>query len=33
MAKENINKMKREPNVWENMIANDTSEKDLMSKI
>ena len=24
MAKENINKMKREPTVWENIFANDT---------
>ena len=33
MAKENINKMKRKPTVWENMFANDTSDKDLISKI
>ena len=32
MAKENI-KMKREPTVWENIFANDTSDKDLISKI
>ena len=25
--------MKREPTVWENMFANDTSEKGLISKI
>ena len=25
MAKENISKMKREPTVWENIFANDTS--------
>ena len=33
MAKENINKMKREPTVWENIFANDTSDKGLISKI
>ena len=33
MAKENISKMKREPTVWENVFANDTSDKDLISKI
>ena len=33
MAKENIKKMKREPNVWENIFANDTSDKGLISKI
>ena len=33
MAKENIIKMKREPNVWENIFANDTSDKGLVSKI
>ena len=33
MAKENISKMKREPTVWENMFANDTSDKGLISKI
>ena len=33
MAKENNIKMKREPTVWENILANDTSGKDLMSKI
>ena len=33
MAKENISKMKREPTVWENIFANDTSEKGLISKI
>ena len=32
MAKENI-KMKREPTVWENIFANDTSDKGLISKI
>ena len=33
MAKENINKMEREPTVWENIFANDTSDKGLISKI
>ena len=33
MAKENIPKMKREPTVWENIFANETSDKDLISKI
>ena len=33
MAKENIIKMKREPTVWENMLANDTLDKGLISKI
>ena len=33
MAKENSIKMKREPTVWENIFANDTSEKVLISKI
>ena len=33
MAKENINEMKREPTVWENIFANDTSDKGLISKI
>ena len=32
-AKENSIKMKREPTVWENIFANDTSEKGLISKI
>ena len=32
-AKENISKIKREPTVWENIFANDTSEKGLISKI
>ena len=31
-AKENIIKMKREPTVWENICANGTSDKDLISK-
>ena len=33
MAKENSIKMKREPTVWENIFANDTSDKVLISKI
>ena len=30
---ENISKMKRGPTVWENIFANDTSDKGLISKI
>ena len=33
MAKENSIKMKREPTIWENIFANDTSDKCLISKI
>ena len=33
MARENISKMKREPTVWENIFANDTSDEGLISKI
>ena len=33
MSKENISKIKREPNIWENIFANDTSDKVLISKI
>ena len=33
MAKENSIKMKREPAIWENIFANDTSDKGLISKI
>ena len=33
MSKENSIKMKREPTVWENIFANDTSDKGLISKI
>ena len=33
MAKENSVKIKREPTVWENIFANDTSDKGLISKI
>ena len=32
-AKENSIEMKREPTVWENIYANDTSDKGLISKI
>ena len=32
-AKETINKMKRQPSEWENTIANETSDKGLISKI
>ena len=33
MAKENNNKIKREPTVWENIFANDTLDKSLIYKI
>ena len=33
VTKENISKMKKEPTIWENIFANDTSEKGLISKI
>ena len=33
MAKENSMKMKRELTAWENIFANDTSDKGLISKI
>ena len=33
MTNENSIKMKREPTVWENIFANDTSDKGLISKI
>ena len=33
MAKENSIKMKEEPTVWENIFANETSDKSLISKI
>ena len=33
MAKENSIKIKGEPTVWENIFANDTSDKGLISKI
>ena len=32
-GKENSTKLQREPTVWENIFANDTSDKDLISKI
>ena len=32
-AKKNSIKMKREPTMWENIFANDTSDKGLTSKI
>ena len=33
MTKENSIKMKREPTIWENIFANDTLDKGLISKI
>ena len=33
MAKENSIKMKREPTIWENTFANDTSDSGLVCKI
>ena len=33
MAKENSANLQREPPVWENIFANDTSDKGLISKI
>ena len=33
MVKENSTKIQREPTVWENIFANDTSDKCLISKI
>ena len=33
MAKENVSKMNREPTIWENIFANDTLDKGLISKI
>ena len=32
-AKEVINKIKRQPTEWENIFANDTLDKGLVSKI
>ena len=32
-AKETINKMKRQPTVWEGIFANDTSDKELIFKM
>ena len=31
--KESISKMKRQPSEWENIIANEATEKELISKI
>ena len=33
MAKENINKMKRQPPEWEKIVANEATEKGLIFKI
>ena len=33
ITKETINKMKRQPSQWEKLIANETSDKGLISKI
>ena len=33
MAKEHSTKLQREPTVWKNILANDTSDKGLISKI
>ena len=33
MTEENSITMKREPTIWENIFANDTSDKGLISKI
>ena len=33
MAKENSIKMKREPTIWENILANNALDKGLISKI
>ena len=33
MAKENNIKMKKEPTIWENIFANYTSDKGLISQI
>ena len=33
MTKENVSNMKREPTIWENIFANVTSDKGLISKI
>ena len=32
-AKENINKMKRQPSEWEKIFANEETDKGLISKI
>ena len=33
MANENMNKMERKPIIWENVFANDTLDKGLISEI
>ena len=33
IAKETINKMKRQPSEWEKMFANESTDKGLISKI
>ena len=33
IAKETISKVKRQPSEWENIIANETTDKGLLSKI
>ena len=33
MAKETVIKIQREPTLWENIFANDTSDKGLISQI
>ena len=33
IAKETINKMKRQPTEWEKIFANDEADKELISKI
>ena len=32
-AKETISKLKKQPSEWEKIIANETTDKDLISKI
>ena len=33
LTKENISKVKRQPSEWEKIIANETTDKQLISKI
>ena len=33
IAKESINKMKRQPSEWEKIFANEATDKELISKI
>ena len=33
IAKETINKTKRQPSVWENIFANKTADKGLITKV